>query len=81
MCKTLKFQGLFVSTLLAVGITIALNVTTKSALAQNTTSGNMTNATHAKASLLGTITNKTMNASIVLPKSTTTSPTLPTSPK
>jgi hypothetical protein len=77
---------LFVSTVLVVGVIAALNVTTISALAQNTASGNktasnMTNATPAKTLFLGTIANKTMNAIIALPKSTITSPTLPTGHK
>ena len=58
-----------------------LSVITISALGQSTgtgnkTANNMTNATHAN----GAIVNKTIG-SIALPKSATTSPTLPTGPK
>ena len=57
-----------------------LSFITISALGQNTTgnktANNMTNATHGN----GAIVNKTIG-SISVPKSATTSPTLPTAPK
>jgi len=79
--EPLKSQAVFVSTVLVLGVVSMLSVITISALGQSTgtgnkTANNMTNATHAN----GAIVNKTIG-SIALPKSATTSPTLPTGPK
>jgi hypothetical protein len=79
--EPLKYQAVFVSTVLVLGVVSMLSVITISALGQSTRTGNktannMTNATHAN----GAIVNKTI-ASIALSKGATTSRMLPTGPK